>query len=274
MRRLEAREIEVRMDRFLGGGPGKKPSYGMLLLYLDARTAQQMLDDEFGPTGWKAEYQIGQNSAICNLSVWDDKKKEWVTRQDVGSGSNGSMADNTKTMVSDAFKRAAVTWGVGRELYLGPQIKFDTSCANVYENNGKWNCYDSFVVRGIDYDEKGRITALSIFDVSTGKVVYEYDVRPEKLTDEEIKKCKEYFEKNGMSIDNIVKALGIKDFKNITRKQFKDVVANPSITEPKGEEAVQALPNTTKGMPQREVKNEKGDFMQIEDEVAEEIPFK
>lgn len=271
MRRLDAKEIQVRIDRFIGGGPQKKPNYGILFLYIDARTAQQMLDDEFGPTNWKAEYHIGQSSAICNLSVWDEKKKEWVTRQDVGEGAGNSTADNTKTMVTDAFKRAAVAWGIGRELYLGPQVKFDTSYANVYENNGKWNCYDDFIVRGIDYDDRGNITALSIFDVSTGHSVFEYDVRPEELTDAEIKKYKEIFEKKGIPTDNIVKGLGLKTFKDITRKQVKDVMANPSIIEPKGEEALKELPNTQKGIP---TDMPTGDFVNIEDETEDELPFK
>lgn len=275
MRRLDAKEVQVRIDRFFGGKNGK-PTYGSLFLYIDARTAQQMLDDEFGPTGWKAEYEMGNNTVLCSISVWDKEKNEWVIRQDVGGGNNGSVADTTKTMFSDAFKRTAVAWGVGRELYLGPQIKFDTSYVNVYENNGKWQCYDNFIVRGIDYDERGNITALSIFDVNTGHSIFEYDVRPNELTETEVKKYEDYFKKKGVDIKIIEKALNLKTFKDITRKQVKDIMANPSILELKGEEAVQALPNTTKGMPADMPKKEedKGDFMQIEDSVEDEIPFK
>lgn len=275
MRRLAAKEIQVRIDRFVGGNPANnmKPMYGVLFLYIDARTAQNMLDEEFGPTGWKAEYNISQSGAVCSISVWDKEKNEWVVRQDVGSASGVSTADTAKSMVSDAFKRTAVAWGVGRELYLGPQIKYDTANINLRNSGGKFACYDEFVCSGVDYDERGHITALRIVDVTTNRVVYDYDVRPNELTPEEIKKFEAAFKAKGIDTKRVVEFLGLKDFKEINRKQVKDIMSNPSVLEPKGEEAVKALPNTTKGMPDDMPKG-KEDFMTIEDEVDEELPFK
>ena len=282
MRRLRENEIMARIDRFSNSNNGQKPMYGFLFLYIDARTAQQMLDDEYGPTNWKCDYTFGQTSAICNLSVFDKEKKEWVTKQDVGNvGSNGSTADATKTMASDAFKRAAVLWGVGRELYFGPKVMFDTTNVNMKEYKGKWQTYDTFVVRGIDYDSSGNITALSIYDQNTGRSVYEYDVRPNELTKEENEKFAKMFEDKGYKLEDIANALNIGDFKNITRKQVRDVLMNPSIIEPQGEKALENLPNTSKGFNNQEEPftdgaegNMPGDFMNIEDIVDDEIPFK
>lgn len=273
MRRLKANEIEVRIDRFLGQG---RPSSGTLLLYIDARTAQQLLDEEYGSLGWKVDYQFEQDGVIANISVYDKEKGEWVTKSDVGApAKNGSVADPKKTMVSDAFKRASVVWGCGRELYCGPkQLMFKTDNINMKEYNGKWNSYDEFAVKGIDYDEDGNITALNIYDLNTGKNLINYDVRPEELTADEVKKYEKMFKDKGIKIEDIVKAFDLKAFKDIKRSQVKQGLSNPAMFEPKGEEAVQNLPNTQKGI--KDTQDDKpGDFMNIPDEADDEgLPFK
>lgn len=55
--------------------------------------------------------------------MWNIHKNEageWITKEDVGELSN--VAAN-KGRASDAFKRAATNWGIGRELYSSPKIQ-------------------------------------------------------------------------------------------------------------------------------------------------------
>lgn len=93
--------------------------YGILLGYIDARTAMDQLDaldpewsDEYTPVAIidGAERREGIQ---CALTV------KGITRTDVGVPSN---TDGLKGAYSDALKRAAVKHGIARELYDLPTI--------------------------------------------------------------------------------------------------------------------------------------------------------
>jgi len=72
-----------------------------------------------GPGNWKDHYEmIGNHCVLCTLSLRIDD--EWVSKQDVSEiDSNRDSTDKNafKGAVSDALKRAAVKWGIGRFLY-------------------------------------------------------------------------------------------------------------------------------------------------------------
>lgn len=86
-----------------------------LLAYVDARTVCSKLDQICGIENWKVEYTpIGDDgSVLCHLSI-NIEGAGWITKTDIGSPSN---VEPTKGAVSDAIKRAAVVWGLGRHLY-------------------------------------------------------------------------------------------------------------------------------------------------------------
>jgi hypothetical protein len=84
---------------------------GMVVAYIDARDVARRLD-ECG-LEWSDSYTIHAMSGTqwiveCRLTV------NGVTRVDVGTGEGDEAA---KSAYSDAFKRAAVKFGVGRYLY-------------------------------------------------------------------------------------------------------------------------------------------------------------
>lgn len=88
--------------------------------YIDARAVQKRLDDVIGPENWQDEYEVlNQGSVICRLSIWIADR--WIVKSDVGSLSEQSDdGDKLKAAFSDALKRAAVKWGIGRYLYYLP----------------------------------------------------------------------------------------------------------------------------------------------------------
>ncbi|PHR61807.1 MAG: hypothetical protein COA43_01155 [Robiginitomaculum sp.] len=94
------------------GSTTKDKKKGMALAYIDARDVMQRLDDVCGIGGWQNTYPHAGQRVICELSIELDGK--WVTRTN-GAGSTQIEAD--KGAISDAFKRAAVLWGIGRYLY-------------------------------------------------------------------------------------------------------------------------------------------------------------
>ena len=92
----------------------------LAVAYVDARVVMDRLDDVFGPGGWQDEYSIiDKESTACRLSVkFGD---EWITKTDVGSQSEQpDEGDRRKAAFSDALKRAAVKFGIGRYLYRLP----------------------------------------------------------------------------------------------------------------------------------------------------------
>ena len=98
---------------------------GQALPYIDARDVMERLDDVCGPENWRDSYQLTQNGTmLCKLEIRIDG--EWVWKCD-GAGSTEMEAE--KGQVSDALKRAAVKWGIGRYLYSfeAPWLELDAA---------------------------------------------------------------------------------------------------------------------------------------------------
>jgi hypothetical protein len=89
------------------------PLRGQPLCYIDARTVMDRLDSVVGFDGWQNTYTPGvATSIVCNIGI--RVAGDWIWKSD-GAGQTDMEAD--KGALSDAFKRAAVRWGVGRYLY-------------------------------------------------------------------------------------------------------------------------------------------------------------
>lgn len=89
----------------------------LALAYVDSRCIMQRLDDVLGVANWQDSYEfLPDGSVICTLKVRIND--EWIVKQDVGGQSEqADEGDRKKAAVSDALKRAAVKYGVGRYLY-------------------------------------------------------------------------------------------------------------------------------------------------------------
>lgn len=89
----------------------------MALPYVDARAIQDRLDDVLGVSGWQDEYEcLPDGSVVCRLRL--RLGDEWITKMDVGGPSEQpDEGDRRKAAFSDALKRAAVKFGIGRYLY-------------------------------------------------------------------------------------------------------------------------------------------------------------
>jgi len=87
------------------------------LAYITARTAMNRLDNVLGPENWWDEYVPGENSVLCRLTV---RLPDGSTLTKADAGGYAGMpdsGDDDKSGYSDAFKRAAVKFGVARYLY-------------------------------------------------------------------------------------------------------------------------------------------------------------
>lgn len=86
---------------------------GLPLCYVDSRAVMDRLDSVCGMDGWRDSYEPSNGMVFCNLSI-RLPNGEWITKSD---GAGATDVEGEKGMVSDALKRAAVKFGVGRYLY-------------------------------------------------------------------------------------------------------------------------------------------------------------
>lgn len=90
--------------------------------FVDARVIQDRLDEVLGVMGWQDSYEcLPDGAVVCRLRI--RLGAEWITKEDVGGQSEQpDEGDRRKAAFSDALKRAAVKFGIGRYLYrLKPQ---------------------------------------------------------------------------------------------------------------------------------------------------------
>jgi len=159
-RLLNASEIEVRISSINDKGAS-------LLLYKDARVDFKILDETVGSMNWKKQYKEIAGNLYCELSIYDSNRNEWISKQDVGTA---AMTEAVKSQASDSFKRAAVAWGIGRELYTAPFIWVQADKLNIQKRGDKLTCYDKFAVSSIEYNEKREIVGLTIVKEDGGTV--------------------------------------------------------------------------------------------------------
>lgn len=165
IRVLRPEEIECRVQQVTAKGV-------ILLLYKDARCDMAILDETFTPFGWKRTSQFINNKEFCTVSVKDDNG-EWIDKQDCGTESN---TEKEKGETSDAFKRACVNWGIGRELYT--KIFIFIPATTVKDERGRFvlaDKYAKFSVKNIKTDPQARkILFLEIAD-KNDKTVFTWE---------------------------------------------------------------------------------------------------
>ena len=155
IRDMRPDEIEIRVDEACENGVS-------LLLYRDATACMNILDETFGVFGWQRQHS--RDNANCTISIRDPESGEWIVREDVGSAVPGKEYD--KALASDAFKRAAASVGIGRELNTQPKVVVPANlCRITKDSNGAFGCRDRFEVKDLKIEQK-RITVLSVVNRS------------------------------------------------------------------------------------------------------------
>ena len=150
---LEIEHIEFRVQSI------NKWGYAIILPYKDARADMNRLDTVIWPLNWKREHT--RDNKNCIVSIYDDSKKEWVSKEDVWVE---SYNEQEKGLASDSFKRACFNWWIGRELYEYPpiQVKLNSNEFTVEWQKAKatwefkikdWKWFSQF-------DENGKLTCL------------------------------------------------------------------------------------------------------------------
>lgn len=95
------------------GSVSKEKMRGMALAYIDARDVMERLDSVLTPSGWQNRYPHANGKTVCEIGCRVGMG-DWIWKSD---GAGDSDVEAEKGALSDAFKRAAVRWGIGRYLY-------------------------------------------------------------------------------------------------------------------------------------------------------------
>lgn len=228
IRLLKPEDIEVRIQAVNSGGV-------RLLLYKNARVDMNILDETFGPMNWQREHT--RDNTNCIVSVWDDEKEEWVSKEDTGTDSN---MDAQKGRASDSFKRACFNWGIGRELYTAPDIFIRKGDLKTYEDLGnRQSCFDRFSVADIFYEGR-TIAKVTIKNDSNGKVFTFGEGKPKRkkdeptqppppvaerpITDNEIAAIQKWAEKKGKSISLVLAMANVDTLEGLTADGYNRIV--------------------------------------------------
>ena len=112
---FEAKDVEWRIQQTT-----QDKSRGLAVAFITSRAIQKRLDETVGPFHWKTEFspwhQIGNGSQLCALSIYDEERKEWVTKTDGAENSDiepvkGGLSDSSSGPPSSgASAGCCITW--------------------------------------------------------------------------------------------------------------------------------------------------------------------
>lgn len=228
IRNLNPEEIECRVGTVMEQGI-------TLLLYKNARVDQTILDEVFGICGWQRRHNMIGSELYCILSIWDDEKKQWVQKEDVGTESDYEKA---KGAASDSFKRACFNIGIGRELYSAPFIYIPINKVQVSDKNGKKYVKDRFSVKHIQTTADKMITALEIVN-QRGEAVYTYraslasqqsakagnkEEPVERISDGEVQILYAELGRTGVSVQRILSRYGITSIQEMDQNTYRKAI--------------------------------------------------
>lgn len=112
-------------------------THAQMIAYVDARDVQDHLDAILGQHAWRNDFKDLNGRLFGGIGILVNG--EWVWKWDRGTE---SRTEKEKGEASDAFKRAAVEWGINRDAYRVGLVKIPVKNynGNFYpcSNDGKF----------------------------------------------------------------------------------------------------------------------------------------
>lgn len=219
IRLLRADEIECRV-----GTIGEK---GLsLLLYKDARADMKVLDETFGCLSWQRSHQLINGNLYCTVEIWDEEKKQWIHKQDVGTT---SYAEKEKGQASDSFKRACVSVGIGRELYTAPFIWIPAGKTFIQKKDNRFVVYDKFTVQSISYSRNREISSLVIVNQKGETVFSMKKQNPEMdlaVSPEQIQNLNKELKRTGYSVNAVLSRYKLQEISQMKVTVYESLMEN------------------------------------------------
>ena len=240
IRLLRPDEIECRIGAISEKGLS-------LLLFMDARAAQNILDETFTPFGWRRTHQEIGGRLYCTVEVWDEEKKQWIGKQDVGTE---SFAEKEKGAASDSFKRACFNWGIGRELYSAPFIWLPADRVCIRHDGKRYTTPERFTVESISYDGNREICGLEIRNAANHTVFVKQMLEPaqsgekdagqekgsrtpeksaaeaarKRLTAKMKRDMQKELERTGVPLERVLERYRLADISQMTPEHYRDAM--------------------------------------------------
>ena len=222
IRLLKAEEIECRVGMISEKGLS-------LLLYKDARVDMKILDEVYGSSNWQRKHEVIGGNLYCTVSIWDEKKQQWIAKMDVGTKSN---TEKEKGEASDSFKRACFSIGIGRELYTAPFIWISAEKIDIHKKADRYVTYNKFKVSSLSYNENREIKDISIVN-QNGKIVYQLKSTSEKNTNEHIDGINQELRRTGIALDTVLRRYGVSSIEEMDENTYKKAMNSLKRTKPK-----------------------------------------
>ncbi|MCH5210409.1 MAG: hypothetical protein J1F01_05530 [Oscillospiraceae bacterium] len=228
-------EIEWRV-----GATNKAKTKGIALPYITNRAVQNRLDEVCGAENWQNEFiRWGENSQICKITIFIDGRA--VTKED---GADNTKVDPTKGGLSNAMKRAAAQWGIGRYLYDLPTYWMDIAEAGgSYKLNGdlpqlpKWALPKDYTGKieyahsGDTYDEQN-----ASLDEFLNNNMSDADKQlPKDKAENLLKVLKSYEEQNLLEIKKVYQYFKVRDVYALTNRQYAECLRTLNAKDAKAE---------------------------------------
>ncbi|MGG1594763.1 Rad52/Rad22 family DNA repair protein [Terribacillus saccharophilus] len=121
--------------RVLNSFKRNNKTYVNLAAYVDSRAIMKRLDSILGIDGWEDIYEEINDGFKCGIRIWitqDQSRIKW-------DGAPRTDFESVKGGMSNAFKRAANKWGIGRYLY--DENLVSTELLPQRGNNGEYNYF-------------------------------------------------------------------------------------------------------------------------------------
>lgn len=165
-RLLKAEEIEIKIKQATEKGV-------VALVYKTSRVDMDILDETVGAENWADDYKEIHGNLYCGIGIRSAPNEPFVWKWDCGVESREDAGNEKKGEASDAFKRAGVKWGIGRELYTAPFIFLNVPTQKNGTGYRPANPYAKYDVAEVEYDNARRIRRLVVVD-ERGKTVFSY----------------------------------------------------------------------------------------------------
>lgn len=142
------------------GSTNKEKTKGMALAYIDARVVMERLDEVVGPGGWQNEYtHASKDGYICRIGI--KVEGEWIWK---ANGAGETQVEAEKGAASDAFKRAAVLWGIGQYLYGldSPWVELDEYKRIPKSEHAKLEEVHDRAIQGVEWGHRSAVNAYRV----------------------------------------------------------------------------------------------------------------
>lgn len=114
-------------------GLDKDNKTALALPYVDARFVQERLDEACGPFGWQSQIEEIGGFVCVGIGIREPEGNLWVFKWDTGQDKPTEKEDyeaatdettsGARSLISRGFKRAAVQWGIARDIYDLPKTR-------------------------------------------------------------------------------------------------------------------------------------------------------